>query len=73
VATNVELARGSFDAFRAVDEDRVVAFGHARIAREPDPLKFEVGLLYTFADGKITELEGYTDHQQVREAAGITD
>jgi ketosteroid isomerase-like protein len=61
-----------YDEFQAVDEDRVIALGHARIARDPDPLDFEIGLLYTFADGKITELEAYTDHQQVREAAGIT-
>lgn len=60
-----------YDEFREVDEDRVVAFGHAKIDREEDPLDFEVGLLYTFVDGKIVELEGYTSHEQIREAAGI--
>ena len=61
-----------YNEFIEVDDDRVIALGQGRIIRKPDPLEFEVGLLYVFDDdGKIAELEGYTAHDEVRQAAGL--
>lgn len=61
-----------YTEFIEVDESRVVALGQADIKRETDPLQFEVGLLYEFdQNGKIARLEGYTDHDEVRRAAGL--
>ncbi len=62
-----------YDEFREAGEDRVVALGQGEIKREQDPLKFEVGLVYTFADGKITLLEGFTDHASALKAAGLSE
>jgi ketosteroid isomerase-like protein len=61
-----------YDEFIEVDENRVIALGKGKIRREQDPLEMEVGLLYIFKDGKIAELEGYTGHQEARDAAGLT-
>ena len=60
-----------YDDFQAVGEDKVIALGQGGIKRETDPLDFEVGLVYTFADGKITVLEGYTSHEEARQAVGL--
>ena len=60
-----------YDDFRAVGDDRVIALGQGGIKRQTDPLDFEVGLVYTFAHGKITVLEGYTSHEEARRAVGL--
>ena len=62
-----------YDEFREAGEDRVLALGQGEIKREQDPLEFEVGLVYTFADGKITLLEGFTDHDSALKAAGLSE
>ena len=67
-----ELFKVDLDEFVEVGDDRVLALGAARIEREEDPLEFEVGALYTFADDQIVRLEGYTSHREAREAAGLS-
>ena len=62
-----------YDEFREAGEDRVVALGQGGIKRERDPLEFEVGLVYTFADGKITLLEAFTSHDEALKAAGLSE
>jgi ketosteroid isomerase-like protein len=67
-----EVFLPDYTEFVEVDENRVVALGDAEIKRQRDPLEFEVGLLYTFNDeGKISVLEGFTDRDEVRKAAGL--
>lgn len=61
-----------YDQFLEVGDDKVIALGQAQIKRETDPLDFEVGLLYEFDENqKISKLEGYTGHDEVRAAAGM--
>ena len=67
-----ELFVADYDEFREAGEDRVVALGQGEIKRERDPLEFEVGVVYTFADGKITLLEGFTSHDEALKAAGLS-
>jgi ketosteroid isomerase-like protein len=67
-----EVFSADYDEFLEAGEDKVVALGQGEIKRERDPLKFEVGLVYTFADGKITLLEGFTGHQEALSAAGLS-
>jgi ketosteroid isomerase-like protein len=67
-----EVFAADYDEFLEAGDDKVVALGHGEIKRERDPLRFEVGLVYTFAGGKITLLEGFTDHQDALSAAGLS-
>jgi ketosteroid isomerase-like protein len=54
-------------------DGRVAAFGAARIDRASDPLEFESAAIWTFGDGVITRLEGFTSHEAAREAAGLDE
>jgi ketosteroid isomerase-like protein len=57
--------------FSEIDENRVLGLGSGRILREENPIEFETGLIYTFVDGKIAELDVFTSHSEAREAAGL--
>ena len=59
----------SLTDFSEVGDDRVMGLGQAKIVRDQNPLEFEAGALYRFADGKIVELEAYTSHEETRAAA----
>jgi ketosteroid isomerase-like protein len=61
----------NLEEFRDAGDGRVLALGHGAIKRERDPLEFEVGVVYTFDDGKITLLEGFTSHDEALKAAGL--
>jgi ketosteroid isomerase-like protein len=66
-----ESFRADLDEFTEIDESRVLGLGMSHIEREENPLDFESGLIYTFADEKIARLDVFTSHQQAREAAGL--
>jgi len=58
--------------FSEVAEDRVLGLGVSRIEREQEPLEFDTGVVYTFADGKIVRLDAFTSHDEARQAAGLS-
>jgi ketosteroid isomerase-like protein len=71
LAEQGERLRVDLTEYEELPDGRVVAFGAARIDRVHDPLEFEAAAIWTFGDGEITRLEGYTSHEDARKAAGL--
>ncbi len=71
LAEQGERFRIDLTEYEELPDGRVVAFGAARIDRASDPLEFDAAAIWTFGDGEIVRLEGFTSHDAARKAAGL--